>query len=67
MENIGPIIKAARRNRDLTLQEFSDAIGKTPATVSRYERGQIDIPFSVLVKIAEALHTPLLKLLKVKV
>ena len=62
-EQLGEAIARARNRADLTQPELAERIGKSHQTVSAYERGTVDIPFSVLVSIAEATDTRLYELL----
>lgn len=52
-------IRKARKERGITQQELADRIGVNRATVSKYESGQISIPFSQVLAIAEALDITL--------
>ena len=54
---IGSRIKTLRTKRAITADALGNAIGKDRATIYRYESGKINIPYSVLVKIANALNT----------
>ena len=53
--SIGPRIKEIRKSRRLTQGNLAELVGKERSMVCRYERGQVDIPVSVLVNLAAAL------------
>lgn len=53
--NIGERIKKAREARGLTLRYVAEKLGKTEATVQRYESGTIKIKNDLLTDIAEIL------------
>lgn len=52
-------IRKARKERGITQQELAKRIGVNRATVSKYESGQISIPFAQVLAIAEALDMTL--------
>lgn len=51
-KNIGNIIKNRRKTKNMSQSSLGESIGVTHTTISRYERGQIDIPVSALPKIS---------------
>lgn len=54
---IGEKIKQRRKELGLSAEELGAAIGKGRATIYRYENGEInDMPYTVIVPIAKALH-----------
>ncbi len=54
----GERIKARRKEIGLSAEKVADTIGVSPATIYRYEKGDIEkVPGDVLVSIAKALHT----------
>src|SRR5687767_4714978 len=54
-EEIGRRIKQAREDADLTQQQLAAAIGvQHPQSISRYERGETEVPAKRLRRIAEA-------------
>lgn len=56
--NIGERIKKRRKELEMTADELADMIGKSRATVYRYENGDIeDMPITVIEPLAEALQT----------
>lgn len=55
---VGEKIKQRRIKMNLTVCDLAKRLGKHRATVYRYENGEIEnMPMSMLVPIAEALHT----------
>ena len=55
---IGDRIKAARKAKDLTLEELASALKLSRQTLSRYENGIIsNIPSDKIEKLAEVLNT----------
>lgn len=70
MDNIsvetGHKIKNFRKSRNMTIQNLADVIGKSKATVSKYEKGDIAIDMVTLYKIAEALKIHVEQLLYIK-
>lgn len=56
--NIGERIKARRKQLGMSAETLADRIGKSPATVYRYEKGDISgVDSRVLLPIADALGT----------
>lgn len=54
----GARIKQRRKQLDISVDELAGRIGKSRATVYRYENGYIeDMPLTVLEPLAKALHT----------
>ncbi|WP_411345280.1 helix-turn-helix domain-containing protein [Paenibacillus sp. WLX1005] len=45
-------IRDLREDKDLTQQEMANMLHTTQTTYSRYERGDLDIPTAVLIKLA---------------
>lgn len=56
-------IRSVRKEAKMTIQRLADEIERTEGAVSLYERGKIDIPLSVLHRIARALQVPPSRLL----
>lgn len=52
---LGKHIKERRLEVGITQAELADRIGKSTSAVQKYENGLIEIPFSVLEKIGDAL------------
>lgn len=46
-------LRAARRAAGLTLDAAGRAVGKEMSVIARYERGEVDPPTSVTVRLAE--------------
>lgn len=46
-------IRGLREDRDLTQQQMADYLHISQTTYSRYESGNLDIPSSVLIKLAD--------------
>lgn len=56
--NIGERIKQRRKELDMSAEELADMVGKSRATIYRYESGEIeDMPITVIGPLAEALKT----------
>lgn len=53
---IGTNIKYYRKTNNLTQKELAASIGKTESSIQKYEAGKVEIPMSVLEKIAEVLN-----------
>lgn len=56
-------IRAKRKEAKLTQDDLAKKVGINRATLSKYENGQIEPPFSQLVKIADALQVPVYELM----
>lgn len=55
---IGDRIKERRKKLDMTSDELADKLGKSRATIYRYENGDIkNLPTTILEPLAEALRT----------
>ncbi|WP_270169079.1 helix-turn-helix domain-containing protein [Paenibacillus sp. SYP-B4298] len=46
-------IRDLREDKDLTQQKLAQYLNVTQATYSRYERGELDLPSTVLIKLAQ--------------
>lgn len=56
--NTGERIKQRRKELDISADELAVAIGKSRATIYRYESGEIeDMPITILEPLADALRT----------
>lgn len=53
---IGMRLKELRRTRGLTQKALGAAIGRTESSISEYEKGAVEIPRSVLDRIADTLE-----------
>lgn len=47
-EQFGSVVKRKRENRNITQKELADEIGVTRTTVGRYEKGELEMPASIL-------------------
>lgn len=56
-------IREVREERGLTQTELGDLVGKSMATVSKYENDQMEIRAVLLCRIAEVLGVPVTRLL----
>jgi transcriptional regulator with XRE-family HTH domain len=56
---IGDRIREARKNRDRTQSELSEALGKTPGAISQLEQGNVQVSVVELAKIADFLNKPI--------
>lgn len=65
-EQIGLRIKASREQKGLTQKELGQAIGRTESAIRKYEKGLIEVPISILVKISLVLLTDLAFLIGIK-
>ena len=54
----GDIIRAARREKGLTLTELGEMCQMTPSKLSRVENGQSQLSVAQLMQLSEALETP---------
>jgi transcriptional regulator with XRE-family HTH domain len=55
---IGKKIKKLRKELRMTQQQLANKIYKAESSIRKYEKGNVDIPVSVLISIANALETP---------
>ncbi|MGN0977707.1 MAG: helix-turn-helix domain-containing protein [Faecousia sp.] len=53
---IGKRIRQFRQSRKMTLDDMAEAIQKSRATLSKYERGEISMDLNTLYALAEVLH-----------
>jgi repressor LexA len=54
----GERMKARRKELGLSAEDVADKLGKSPATIYRYEKGEIEkLPGDILTPLAEILHT----------
>lgn len=56
--NLGRIIKEYRKKKGLSIEELGEKIGRSKATVQKYESNSIDMTYSTLVKIQKILTIP---------
>ncbi len=57
LERLGKNISRNRERKGLTQVEFAAAVGVKQGTISAWEKGKIDIPYTTLCRIAEKLGT----------
>lgn len=55
LEHIGERIRLFRKHQNLTLEELAYLVHKSPSTLSKYERGSVNIDILTLADIADAL------------
>lgn len=58
-KDIGAQIKVARNHMKLSQAELMDRLGKNPPRVYRLENGSVKINAALLIRIADALRTPI--------
>ena len=56
---VGANIKRLRKETKLTQRQLGEQIGKTESSIQKYEKGLVEIPNSVIEKIAEVLKVDL--------
>lgn len=56
---IGLNIKQARKAKGLTQKQLAEKIGRVESSIRKYEKGEVEIPSSILEQIAEVLETTL--------
>lgn len=56
ISTLGKKIKEYRKAKDISIQELGDAIGKSKATVNRYETGEIIMDIITVLEICNALN-----------
>lgn len=61
--DVGMNIKQARKKKGLKQKELAELIGFSESSISKYEQGLIQIPNTVLERIAKVLDVPLFELL----
>ena len=61
--HVGQKIRLYRKMKGLTIEVFAGMIGKSKATVSKYENGDISIDIETLFAIAQALEVPVNQLI----
>ncbi|MGN1415010.1 MAG: helix-turn-helix domain-containing protein [Anaerovoracaceae bacterium] len=63
LKETGSNIRLYRQSLGISLQNFSEQLHKSKATVSKYENGQISIDLETLLEICQILRVPAYKLL----
>lgn len=61
--DVGMNIKQARKKKGLKQKELAELIGFSESSISKYEQGLIQIPNTVLERIAKVLEVPLFEIL----
>lgn len=61
--NVGEQIKYYRKKKGITQQKLAELIGVQASAISKYEKDLVDVPYSKLVAIAEALNTDISNIL----
>lgn len=56
--NIGENIRKYRKNKGWSIQTLADELGKSKATIQKYETNNINIPSDVLMNIHKILNIP---------
>ena len=59
MENVGCKIKSARKSKNLTQEELGRKIGVSFQAIAQWESGRRNPKYETLLKIADALETPI--------
>ena len=60
---LGQKIKACRKAKGITLTELADTIHRSPASLSKYESGNVNIALDALVEICTALNVDIAEFL----
>ncbi len=55
---IGSRIKQYRKAKGITQAQLGEMVGRTESSITKYEAGSVDIPLTVIDKIAESLEVP---------
>lgn len=63
LRDVGGRIRKAREERKMTQKQLGEAIGRTESSIAKYEQGKVEMPSSVLRRIAEAVHVDFYELL----
>ena len=63
-KTIGARLQEIRHTRGLTQEQFAEAVGIQPPTLSRYETGRRSMSVDLLVRVAGALDVPVDRLLQ---
>lgn len=64
---VGLKIKEYRKKKKLTQKELAELINRTESSIRKYEKGLIEIPNSILEKIAEALEVNITDLIDITI
>lgn len=60
LKSTGKILKARRNELKISRPKLAAMVGKSETSIKRYELGKLNIPFSVLVDICNALDMEVL-------
>jgi transcriptional regulator with XRE-family HTH domain len=60
---VGALVRAERRRRNITLDHLAQTIGISKGHLSRFERDEKSLSVAALMRLSEALHTPVSVLL----
>lgn len=55
---IGSRIKQYRKAKGITQAQLGEMISRTESSITKYEAGSVDIPLTIIDKIAESLEVP---------
>ena len=62
-KTLGQKLKASRKAKGITLTELAEAVHRSPASLSKYENGEVNIAIDALVEICTALNVDISELL----
>lgn len=62
-KTLGQKLKAGRKMKGITLTELAEAVHRSPASLSKYENGEVNIAIDSLVEICTALNMDISELL----
>lgn len=62
-KNLGAKLRAYRKTRQITLQQLSNALNKSVATISKYEKGEIAVDLEILIDWCRFLNIDIASLL----
>ena len=49
------MVKTHRKSVGVTQRQLAEKIGATPRYISKFERGEVEIPLSTFIRLAEAI------------
>ena len=61
--HVGSRIRTIRKSKHMSIQQLADAISKSKACVSKYEKGEITIDIPTLFEISDVLEVPVERLI----
>lgn len=62
-KTLGQKLKASRKAKGITLTQLAEAVHRSPASLSKYENGEVNIAIDSLVEICTALNVDIAELL----